>query len=414
MIQQNLSSETNIKLPFSFIFFSLLALIISQIILLGDGKLMVQGSFENPAIWSAAHFLILGWALMIAMGAMYQLVPVAFLTKIWNERFGFVQFFTMAIGVISFAAMLYWSPQKAFIPGIIALIGILMFLLQMFMTLKKQAKPTILTAFVGSALVSLLVTIFLGLNLIYFFKTGMGGESHEAIFKSHMLMGITGWFTLLIFGFSYKMVPMFSLSHGFSMIQARYVYGFYVSGLLVTLAALFSGSPILLKLGFFLMLLGFTTFSWHVKIILKKRLKKKLDKPFRFSIAAIGFGNVIHLLAFLLLWTNYVSDFLGPLIYAYLMLWIVLSILGYLYKIVPFLWWTHKYSSNIGKKSVPTLKEMINEKTILPLFGVFIGSAILVFFALSLKLSLLFTIGQIIIAVVFITMALNIISVIKK
>ncbi len=414
MIQQNLSSETNIKLPFSFIFFSLVALIFAQIILLVDGKLMVQGSFETPAIWSAAHFLILGWALMIAMGAMYQLVPVAFLTKIWNEKFGFVQFFTMAIGVISFAATLYFSPKNALIPGIITLIGILMFLLQMFMTLKKQAKATILTAFVGSALASLFVTIFLGLNLIYFFKTGMGGENHETIFKSHVLMGVTGWFTLLIFGFSYKLVPMFSLSHGFSMIQARYVYGFYVSGLLITLAGLFSGSSLLLKFGFFFMLLGFTTFSWHVRTILKKRLRKKLDKPFRFSIVAIGFGNSIHLLAFVLLWTNYFADFISPLIYAYLMLWIVLTILGYLYKIVPFLWWTHKYSGEIGKKSVPTLKEMINDKVILPLFGLFIGSAILVFLSIILKLSLLFTIGQTILALVFITMALNIISVVKK
>lgn len=414
MIQQNLSSETNIKLPFSFIFFSLLALLFSQVILVINGQLMAGGAFRIPAIWSSAHLLILGWALMTAMGAMYQLVPVAFLTKIWNEKFGFIQFFITAIGISSFAGMLYFAPQKAFIPGILTLIGILMFLFQMFMTLKKQAKPTILTALVGTALISLLITISMGISLIYFLKSGAGAEIYQSVFKTHLLMGITGWFTLLIFGFSYKMVPMFSLSHGFPMVQSRFVFGFYLTGLIGSFLAFLTGSDWLLKIGFFFLFLGFSTFSWHVRIIIKKRLKKKLDKPFSFALAAIGFGNILHFIAFALLWTNLFSELIGPLIYAYLLLWIVLSILGYLYKIVPFLWWTHKYSTQIGKQTVPSLKEMMNEKVVVPLFGLFILSVLIVFAALSLKLAVLFNIGQLLLSVVFVAMAFNIIGVLKK
>ena len=50
------------------------------------------------------------------------------------------------------------------------------------------------------------------------------------------------------------------------------------------------------------------------------------------------------------------------IIFLYIVGWIIFSILGYLYKIVPFLWWTHKYSDRIGKEKVPTMGEMINEK----------------------------------------------------
>jgi hypothetical protein len=143
-------------------------------------------------------------------------------------------------------------------------------------------------------------------------------------------------------------------------------------------------------------------------------LKKKLDKPFSFALVAILFGNIVHLAAFVLLWTRSFTDLIGPLVYSYLLLWIVLSILGYLYKIVPFLWWTHKYSKEIGKQSVPTLKEMMNEKMAVPLFILFIVSAIVVFFALALKASILFTIGQFVLSIVFIMMAISILSVIKK
>ena len=47
--------------------------------------------------------------------------------------------------------------------------------------------------------------------------------------------------------------------------------------------------------------------------------------------------------------------------------WIVFSIIGYLIKIVPFLWWTHRYSQMVGKEDVPALKDMMDEKIIKPL-----------------------------------------------
>ncbi|TDL76940.1 hypothetical protein E2R56_01810 [Rhodococcus qingshengii] len=414
MLAQSTGNETNIKLPISFIIFSLIALVLSQILVLVNGQMLVNGSFRIPAIWSAAHLLILGWALMVAMGAMYQLVPVAFLTKIWNEKFGFIQFFVTAIGIASFSWMLYVSPQNALLPGILMLLGILMFLFQMFMTLRKQAKPNILTAFVGSALVCLFLTIFLGITLIYSLQTGFASEYYQAIFKSHLLMGVTGWFTLLIFGFSYKMVPMFSLSHGFPMVQARYVYGLYISGLVIMLLSFFTSNDILLKAGFFLLLAGYSIFSWHIFIIIKKRLKKKLDKPFSFSIVAIGLGNIVHLAAFIALWSEQFSNLIGPFVYLYLMLWIVLSITGYLYKIVPFLWWTFKYSKEIGKNAVPSLKDMMNEKIVVPLFTLFVVSVLSVFFSILFKSILLFNIGQFVLSIVFIIIALSILSVLKK
>jgi hypothetical protein len=414
MLPQNMGSETTIKLPFSFILFSILALVLSQILLLFNGQMMANGIFRIPAIWSAAHLLVLGWALMVVMGAMYQLVPVAFLTNIWSEKFGFIQFFITAFGIASFAGMLYWSPQNALLPGVLMLLGILMFLFQMLMTLRTQAKPNILTAFVGSALVCLFFTIFMGITLIFSLNTGFGAEYYQALFKSHILLGITGWFTLLIFGFSYKMVPMFSLSHGFPMVQAKYVYGFYVSGLVITLLSFFNDSTTLLKLGTLLLLIGFSIFSWHITIIVKKRLKKKLDKPFTFSLIAIGLGNLIHFASFIILWIKQIPTLIGPFIYLYLLLWIVLSIIGYLYKIVPFLWWTYKYSKEIGKQNVPTLKEMMNENIVIPLFTLFILSVVIVFLAIVLKTVILFNIGQIILSIVFIVIAFSILSVLKK
>ncbi|MCG6171514.1 hypothetical protein JEG42_06780, partial [Anoxybacillus sp. LAT_11] len=106
MIPTNTAYETNIRLPFLFILFGVIAFVASQTVALVAGPAMVNGAFRLPIVWAAAHFAVLGFALMVAIGAMYQLVPVAFLTPIWSERLGFVQFFITAAGIVLFSANL--------------------------------------------------------------------------------------------------------------------------------------------------------------------------------------------------------------------------------------------------------------------------------------------------------------------
>ncbi len=394
LFQPNSGNETNIKLPFSFIGFSMLALILSQLLILLNGNLLVSGVFRLPAIWSAAHLFVLGWALMVAMGAMYQLVPVAFLTPIWNERFGFWQLAVTTAGIVSFAAALYLRPQDALVPGILTLLGILMFIFQMFMTLKSQAKPNILTLFVGTALFSLLATITLGITLVLSMKIGFASEYYQAVFKTHILLGTVGWFSFLIFGFSYKMVPMFSLSHGYSMKPAPYVFGVYVVGIISLISSFLTGIHLFEVLGTLMLFSGFMIFTWHVKLIIDKRVKKKLDRPFMFALFAIGCGALIHFAAFAGSAANLLSKMAGPIILLYLVAWIAFSIIGYLYKIVPFLWWTHKYSKEIGKKKVPALKDMMDEQLALPLFIMFTAGTILLLLSFIVKLMPVFYIGQ--------------------
>lgn len=374
MNPSQIGSETNIKLPFLFIFTSMAALIGSQVLLLLHGSDITAGTFRVPGIWAAAHLFILGWALMAAMGAMYQLVPVAFLTPVWSEKFGFLQFGVTAIGVFWFAHALFYNPGSALFPGILAMLGILMFLFQMFMTLRKQAKPNILTLYVGTALICLLSTIGLGITLLAGMRYGMDGNIYMALIKTHVLLGTTGWFTLLIFGFSYKMVPMFSLSHGYTMAPAKYVYPIYTAGLVTAMISFFMDSPGLLTAALFLQSAGFAGFAYHISIIIKKRFKKKLDISFQFALAAIASGGLIHLTAFIAALFGFFNKIAGALLFLYIVLWIAFSIVGYLYKIVPFLWWTAKYSKEIGKQNVPTLKDMINDKAAVPIFsGMVIG-----------------------------------------
>lgn len=367
----NLKTDTNIKLPLSFILYALLAFVTAQVILFINTDYLSASTFRIPDIWMGAHFLLLGFALMIVMGAMYQLVPVAFLTPIWNERFGFVQFTVTASGITAFSILLGVNPDKAIYGGIPTVIGVMMFIIQMINTIFKQEQKNPNANFVLGALASLTLTITAGFLLAL--NLGFGGIlRHQSIFYSHITFGVAGWFTLLIIGFSYKLVPMFSLSHGFSMKWAKPAFFTYISGLTVLIISFWIELSHLNFLGWLLLFVGFLFFGLDMKEILDKRMKKRLDKPFFFSLCAMINGLIIHFYAFLFSLLGISNRHVWSwLIFLYIVGWIMFSIFGYLYKIVPFLWWTHKYSERIGKEKVPNLKDMIDEKLSVVLFTAF-------------------------------------------
>ena len=407
-------TETNIKLPFSFIIYSLLAFSASQIILIFSGDFLTNGAFRIPPLWMVAHLLVLGWALMVAMGAMYQLVPVAFLTPIWNETFGFIQFGITAIGITAFALSLAFFPKLTMITGFITLVGVLMFLYQMAMTMKKQTEKNILTALVGTALICLLLTILFGIFLAASVSGHLPLTNHVALLKTHIILGVAGWFSLLIFGFSYKMVPMFSLAHGFSMKLSKPIYYLYILGLLSSILSFWNNQSIFFQLGMTLLFVSFSLFVWHIKQIIKKRLKKNLDKPFIFSLVAIVIGWIMHFVAMVSSFISISPYLFGVIIYLYIMGWIVFSIMGYLYKIVPFLWWTYKYSKEMGQPNVPTLKQLMNEKlgSILFILCLICLAGFAVSF--SFKLAGLYMMVQLLFAVTTVVFSVTVVSILKK
>lgn len=400
-------TETTIKLPLSFILFGLGSFVFSQLVLFLNSEALFHGYFRIPELLMGAHFLLLGWVVMVVMGSMYQLVPVAFLTPIWSEKLGFVQLIITALGVTVFSLLLGFKPNVAVYGATLVVVGILLFLYQMIRTLMKQEQKNTMTLFVVTALFCFFLTILAGFLLAWNMAFG-GSFNYSAVFHSHILLGVAGWFSLLIFGFSYKMVPMFSLSHGFSMKYAKFAFISYAMGLFLLIISFWLSNIILTRIGWVLLLIGFTCFSFDMREIIHKRIKKKLDRPFVFSLISIIYGWIIHVIAVVLSLLSITSQTVWSwLIFAYIVSWIIFSILGYLYKIVPFLWWTHKYSGLVGKEKVPLLKNMIDEKLgslifiLLPIsvFGLVtaalfhINFLVLLFQGLMLSLSILYSIS---------------------
>jgi hypothetical protein len=360
-----LANQINIKdirLPIQYILTGLVFFIISQIVILKGFASLANESAQSPDIWGATHLLLLGFAVMVAMGAMYQLVPVAMQSEIYSLKLGYLHYYTFVIGVLGMGiSFIEFSTLYLLISAIITAGSILIFQLNMWLTI-KDAKMSEIKISVITSLVYFILTISLGIWLAIDLFDPHLLEWHQKLLKLHILFGIIGWFTFLILGFSMKLLPMFTLSHGYeSKLTFRAIY-FVNAGIVLIALSILLEITTLFWLGFLTIIIGISFFCLQVRIILKKRLKKKLDLGVYVAIAAFplaGIGAI--LLAILSFFVKGEVSFTA-VIYFLAMGWIALSILGYLFKIIPFLWWTYKYSNTIGKGKVPALKEMTSEK----------------------------------------------------
>src|SRR5699024_1609190 len=100
----------------------------------------------------------------------------------------------------------------------------------------------------------------------------------------------------------------------------------------------------------------------QLRQIYKKRLRRKVDPGVFSALYALPFAVTAVILAIILQFAVTQAISVPIVFYIVIFGWISLTILSFLYKIIPFLWWTHKYGSVIGKEKTPQLKDMISEK----------------------------------------------------
>lgn len=353
------SEIEDIKLPLKFILTGMTLFVCVQVLMLFGINDLVRDFAQVPSLLAAAHLLILGFGTMVVMGAMYQLVPVALQTKIHSIQLGHWQYLIYTIGVLG----LWWgffdfSAARLLVFAIVTVIGVLLFEWNLWRSLNNAVASEIRTA-VQSALIYLLFTVAFGLWLVVDFYTPHLHEWHDRLLAVHISFGTVGWFTMLIVGFSYKLVPMFTLSHRYESKFGPYSIYILNIGLTVTAIGFLINVFWITVFGMAVILTGFVCYGMQLRKILAHRMRKNFDPGVAAAICAVPFTLfMLAVIAGVYSLTDIFS--LTAVVYLILLGWISLSILGYLYKIIPFLWWTYRYSGMVDKKQAPNLNKMIH------------------------------------------------------
>lgn len=383
--------STSISLPLRFVLTGLLALTLGVAWLIAQPSILASYHY-NQYVIAVTHLFALGFLCSIVMGAMYQLVPVALETQLYSERLAKWQFVFHLVG---FAGMVWffwtWDMKQVGHFGSALAVGVGMFVFNIAQTLRRVPKWNVTATAVSAALVWITLTIIAGLSIAagkctYESTTGiataavvkdvvtglrslgafMARFDQISAMHAHAHLGGVGFFTLLIVGVSYKLIPMFVLSEIQSHRRAVASVALLNLGLAGSFLTILLRSP--LKLAFAAVIVAaLALYGWELRAILRARKRAALDWGIRSFLTAVGLLLPLSLLSLVLAWPGLpLNTFTGQLenLYGFLGLIGVVSfaVIGMLYKIIPFLVWFGVYSPHVGRAKLPALADLYSRR----------------------------------------------------
>ncbi len=296
---------------------------------------------RHPLGLAMAHLFLLGFGVGVLLGAMHQLVPVVVEAPLYRKEWGYPVMLLWGVGVLLLALGFASRPVLVPLGGGMALSGLLLFGYHMLRTFLLAPRWNQVATALAWVVFYLVLTPLLGLFQALSQRFGFYDPERLAW---HLLAGLGGVFLLSIVGVGHKLVSMFTLTHGVD----ESALGLFLWAANLGLLGLALGE----KLGHLLLLLAYGLALYDAYRILKHRTKRALDIGVRHYLAGLGFlGLALLALPF------------RPVVAA---LWFALGfvglvVTGMLYKVLPFLVWTHRYAGRAGKERVPLLKEMLPE-----------------------------------------------------
>lgn len=366
-LSSNNAPDASVVKP-HFIFGAISLLILSVMIIFADTALL--GPYFDSKIIAITHMAVLGWAIMIVFGALYQLVPVVFETSLFSEKLAKITFYLSGFSVLFLTYSFWITDYFTLLPlaALLMFISLLLFVINIVLSYKNSKKKNISSKFVITAVVWLSVTELLGTLIAFNFRYNFFSESHLHYLKIHATLGLIGWFLMLIIGVGSILIPMFLISHQLDnkkLVKAYYLIN--VGLLAISVNWFFIHVNFINPVFWISIVIGIAFFLSFVYDSYKKRLRKVLDigmKHTIISVFSIIFPVVVSLI--LLLGFQLQSSLLlrATLIYGFTVIFgfITTLILGQTYKTLPFVIWLEKYQTLVGKTKTPLPRELYSEK----------------------------------------------------
>jgi len=431
------ANAPSIRLPLAFMLMGLAALSIGVGWLIASPPLLVTYHYGQFVI-AATHLFVLGWICSIVMGAMYQLVPVALETRLYSERLAQVQFVCHAIGFCGMVWMFKsWNIKQVGHFGSLLALGVVLFVYNIARTLLHAPKWTVTATAIAAALAWLTLTVTMGLFVVagkcladsvdaapaagpfrdlQHIVEAMGqfivhfnpiGAMH-----AHAHLGGIGFFTMLIVGVSYKLIPMFTLSEIQKPVRAALSVALLNLGLGGSFVTILIQSP--WKLAFAgLVVIALALYGIELTAILRARKRRTLDWGLKMFLTAVTGFAPLCLLALVLSWPGLPLNALTGRIenlYGFLGLVGVISfaLIGMLYKIIPFLVWFGIYSKKVGLAKVPALADLYSERLQIAGYLTFVSGIATTSIAILFANGLTVRIGGFLLAASIATLLLNV------
>lgn len=384
-----LAHAPDVTIPLRFMLVGLLSLLATVVLLLLNPDVLTSYHY-NQRIVAITHLLVLGFALSIVHGAMYQLVPVALETTLHSERLARWHFPVHLVSVAGMVWMFWvWDMKQVGHFGSALALGIGFFVWNLIRTLRKVRGWTVVSFGIASTLFWLVAVILAGLvvatakctfervdrpDLHPLLAAPLVGLQATATFLSrfeplavmhaHAHLGVLGVFVLLTASVGYKLIPMFMVADIANPRRAWASIVLLNLGIAAAFLAILLQHP-LKPAAALLVIAGLTLYGFEMAAIVRARRRITIDWGLRAFLLSQA---LLAPTAALGLWLARpglsLDETVGRLenAYGFLALFgvVAFAILAMLYKILPFLVWFVAYGAHVGRARTPALHTMFS------------------------------------------------------
>ncbi len=317
-------------------------------------------SLLDAKVLGFVHLFLLGFVMMTIFGAMAQLVPVVLEVGHFGVELFYAIWPLLGIGTVMMAFGFSYPMLLPF-GGVIVLIAMMIFVMEIFLTIKKVEKLTLVMSSMLLANIFLFLGIIFGLVMALGYA-GMVNVDVDALLRSHVFLVIVGYIVVTIMGLSAVLIPMFGLSHGFSMKPLKIAITMVGVAALLIVTSSFSGIKIFEYAGYLLCVAAMVVYFFFVKVLFVTRARKEIDiyaKSLLFSFISL----LVSLALGILYLVGAGDTFLLSAGWLMFFGFFAFIITGHIYKIIPFLVWFERFSPLVGKQKVPMLADMLPKKS---------------------------------------------------
>jgi len=314
-------------------------------------------AFNAMSTIAWVHLYLLGFVMMIIFGAMAQLVPVVIEVGHAAVEFFYIIWPLLGLGTLLMVLGFAFSIRLLPFGGMMVLLSMLIFAIDLFWTLKKGKHKSIVVSTMGTSNIFLLLGITSGFIMALGFGGILGIDPHHWL-KAHVFAVFGGYVLLTIMGLSMVLLPMFGLAHGFDEKPMQRAYKLMIVGVSSVMIGSLINISYLEYFGIGATLLSLLSYFYQINLILKTRARKEND----IWVQSLVYAFTTLALSLLLL---LVYLFGGSEAWLISGTWFLMAgftgflITAHLYKIIPFLVWFERYAPLVGKQKVPMLNEMV-------------------------------------------------------
>lgn len=313
-----------------------------------------------PPVVALTHAWILGFFVTIAVGAMYQLAPVALATTLWSERTGWWHcgLHAAAVPVLVYG-FTRWDFALLGTAGALLFAGVGVFACNLVITVVRSGKRDAVAWSLMLATGWLVLTVAAGLFLVANRAWGLWATDPLRLLRAHAHLGLVGFFLTLLQGVTFRLVPMFTLGDVPHWRPVRAGLWFSQLGLLVLAPALAWHAGAIASVAAAAIVVGIALSGWALRLALATRKKRRLDAGVRAFLRGAAGLVVAAALGGWMLWpttrAGSMPGGLSAVVYGVIVVAGALlpAIAGMMGKIVPFLTWMRAYGPKVGRQPTP-------------------------------------------------------------